>query len=299
MESHNNQKKIAVVNDLTGFGRCALTVAIPVISVMGLACCPVPTSILSNHTAFESCFIDDYTDKMERYIREWEKLGLKFNGIYTGFLGSEAQIDIMRHFFKTFSSEDTVLVIDPVMGDHGRTYRTYTQPMCQAMKKLVTLGNIITPNVTEACILTDTPYQEVWTEQELYALASKLLSMGPEKAVITGAVVGSHGFGVKAPEANAGDGVYGNYCMDARGGQLITYTLAGASRCGTRDLFASIIAADAVNGVSLDVSVKKAADFVAKAIRLSAQMEIPSTDGVSFEPLLWELAVKDGGEGAE
>ena len=79
-ESHNNQKKIAVINDLTGFGRCALTVAIPVISVMGLACCPVPTSILSNHTAFKSCFIDDYTPKMDAYIREWEKLDLKFNG---------------------------------------------------------------------------------------------------------------------------------------------------------------------------------------------------------------------------
>ena len=85
MESHNNQKKMAVINDLTGFGRCALTVVIPVISVMGLGCCPVPTSILSNHTAFPSCFIDDYTDKLEPYLAEWEKLGLKFDGIYTGF----------------------------------------------------------------------------------------------------------------------------------------------------------------------------------------------------------------------
>ena len=130
----------------------------------GLACCPVPTSILSNHTAFASCFIDDYTDKMEPYIREWGKLGLKFDGIYTGFLGSEAQMDIVRRFFEDFSSKDTQIIIDPVMGDNGRTYRTYTAPMCRAMKELVTAGNIITPNVTEACILTDTPWQQSWNE---------------------------------------------------------------------------------------------------------------------------------------
>ncbi|HIQ98479.1 MAG TPA: pyridoxamine kinase [Candidatus Scybalocola faecavium] len=299
-ESHNNQKKIAVINDLTGFGRCALTVAIPVISVMGLACCPVPTSILSNHTAFKSCFIDDYTPKMDAYIREWEKLDLKFNGIYSGFLGSQEQMDIVRRFFSTFSSKDTVILIDPVMGDNGKPYRTYTASMCQAMKKLVALGNLITPNVTEACILTDTPYKPRWTCRELKVLSEKLLEMGPKKVVITGAAVEDDGslgqeLGGQAIDGRRGElsekmEIYGNYCMDEKGGRLIPFTSAGPSRCGTGDLFASIIAADAVNGISLDVSVKKAADFVAKAIRLSSQMKIPPTDGVSFEPLLGELS---------
>lgn len=275
MVSHNNQKKVAVISDLTGFGRCALTVSIPVISVMGLACCPVPTSILSNHTAFASCFIDDYTDKMEPYIREWGKLGLKFDGIYTGFLGSEAQMDIVRRFFEDFSSKDTQIIIDPVMGDNGRTYRTYTAPMCRAMKELVTAGNIITPNVTEACILTDTPWQQSWDEREIRALAGKLTAMGPEKIVITG--------------IESRDGTFTNYCMEKGAGQWLPFTSAGQSRCGTGDLFASIIAADAVKGTALAASVKKAADFVAKSIRLSASMEIPLTDGVSFEPLLRDL----------
>lgn len=284
MESHNNQKKIAVINDLTGFGRCALTVAIPVISVMGLACCPVPTSILSNHTAFPSCFIDDYTDKMEPYINEWKKLGLVFDGIYSGFLGSREQIAIVKRFFQSFRKADTQIIIDPVMGDNGKPYRTYTVDMCQAMKELVCYGSIVTPNVTEACILTDTPYKEQWSEAQLEALARKLVLMGPKKVVITG---------VEMP-----DGSIGNYCLEQPAGalseqpagRLLTIERAGKSRCGTGDLFASIIAADAVNGVALEASVRKAAAFVAKTIRAPEAEEIPLTDGVCFEYFLSELA---------
>ena len=312
MESHNNQKKIAVINDLTGFGRCALTVAVPVISVMGLACCPVPTAILSNHTAFPSSFIDDYTEKMEPYIEEWKKLGLVFDGIYSGFLGSKEQIAIVRRFFKNFSKEGTQIIIDPVMGDNGKTYRTYTPEMCQEMKKLVVLGDIVTPNVTEACILTDTPYKEHWTESGLYGLAVKLSALGPDSVIITGIELsdvsdGSH-FVSGVPHSVSGSrlsvsdgqpcaggektpgGYIGNYCFTReRGGQLIAVPCAGKSRCGTGDLFASIIAADAVNGVPLEASVKKASDFVAKSIRASNDREIPLTDGVCFEYFLGEL----------
>lgn len=275
MESHNNQKKIAVINDLTGFGRCALTVAIPVISVMGLQCCPVPTSVLSNHTAFPSCFIDDYTDKMESYINEWKKLGLVFDGIYSGFLGSKEQIDIVKDFIAGFSATGTRIIIDPVMGDHGVAYRTYTPAMCSAMKELVQYGDIITPNVTEACILTDTPYKEYWDEHELNDLASMLTRMGPKKVVITGVPVSKD--------------YIGNYCMDSSGGHMLCVKRAGKSRCGTGDLFASIIAADAVHGVLLEESVNKAAAFVAKTIEASDAMEIPVTDGVCFEYFLGEL----------
>lgn len=282
MESHNNQKKLAVINDLTGFGRCALTVSIPVISVMGIACCPVPTAILSNHTAFPSCFIEDYTKNLNPYINEWEKLGLVFNGIYSGFLGSKEQINIVRDFFQKFSDEKTVIVIDPVMGDNGKAYRTYTKDMCEAMKELIVCGHIITPNVTEACILTDTPYKDVWSEDDLYELCRKLTKAGPEKIVITGV------------EMKNGD--IGNYCMQDGSGRLISVPRAGKSRCGTGDLFASIIAADAVNGVDFEKSVEKAAKFVAKTIEASEAMQIPLTDGVCFEPYLWELRADEKGE---
>lgn len=279
MESHNNQKKIAVINDMTGFGRCALTVAIPVISVMKVQCCPVPTSILSNHTAFESCFIDDYTDKMGAYIGEWKKLGLEFSGIYSGFLGSEDQIRIVTDFFKDFKRGETQIIIDPVMGDHGKAYRTYTPKMCEAMKGLVTYGNILTPNVTEACILTDTPYKETWTFEQLCAMAQSLSAMGPEKVVITGVPRG---------------GFLGNFCYvrqaDGHGVSLLSkIKQTGRSRCGTGDLFASIIAADAVNGVPFAASVRKASKFIKACIVESEKREIPVTDGVCFEDLLYKL----------
>ena len=169
--SHNNQKKIAVINDFSGFGRCSIAVSLPIISAMKIQCCPVPTSIFSNHTGFDSYFFEDYTDKMRPYIAEWRKLDLHFNGICTGFLGSEAQIGIVGDFLQEFGGEGTIVLIDPVMGDYGKPYPTYTMEMCLEMKKLVHYADILTPNLTEACILTDTPYKEKWRVAEIEQMA--------------------------------------------------------------------------------------------------------------------------------
>ena len=190
--SHNNQKKTAVINDLSGFGRCSLTVSIPILSAMRIQCCPLPTSIFSNHTGFPSHFMTDFTDKMEPYFTEWKKLGLQFDGIASGFLGSADQIEIVQKFLKEFRTEKTVILIDPVMGDYGKAYQTYTEELCQRMKALVSYADILTPNVTEACILTDTPYQENWKQGELVQMAEQLLEQGPDKVVITGIVCGTY-----------------------------------------------------------------------------------------------------------
>lgn len=117
--SHNNQKKIAVINDMSGFGRCSIAVALPVISTLRIQCCPLPTSIFSNHTGYDSFFYRDFTENMEPYMEEWKKLNLTFNGICTGFLGSADQIQIVRHFMKLFKTKDTLAIIDPVIGDYG------------------------------------------------------------------------------------------------------------------------------------------------------------------------------------
>ena len=119
---HNHQKKIAVINDFSGFGRCSIAVALPIISMMKIQCCPVPTSIFSNHTGFDSYFFEDYTDRMQPYINEWKKLGLQFSGIMSGFLGSKEQIQIVLRFFREFGTKDNIIVVDPVMGDYGKTY---------------------------------------------------------------------------------------------------------------------------------------------------------------------------------
>ena len=273
--NHNHQKKIAVINDFSGFGRCSIAVALPIISAMGIQCCPLPTSIFSNHTGFESFFFEDYTSRMQPYFEEWKKLGLQFSGISTGFLGSKEQIQIVLQFFKDFGTEDNVIVVDPVMGDYGKTYSTYTPEMCEEMKKLVSYADILTPNLTEACILTDTPYHEKWSMKEVGALAEKLSGMGPEKVVITGIIQGEF---------------IANYCYEKdQPGKIRRTHKVGTQRSGTGDIFAAIIAADAVNGVPFQDSVRKASLFIKKCIEKSIEMDLPLTDGVCFEEVLHKL----------
>lgn len=274
-ENHNNQKKIAVINDFSGFGRCSIAVALPIISAMRIQCCPVPTSIFSNHTGFKSYFFEDYTDRMERYIDEWKKLGLRFSGISTGFMGSVDQIRIVTDFFKYFADEDTTVIVDPVMGDYGKAYPTYTKEMCMEMKKLVSYADIITPNLTEACILADEDYHDKRKIRDLEKLALKLSDMGPEKVVITGIIQG--GFIV-------------NYCYEkGQPGRMRKVHRVGEQRSGTGDIFASIIAADAVNGVPFYDSVRKASLFIKKCIERSIELDLPLTDGVCFEEVLHKL----------
>lgn len=271
--NHNRQKKIAVINDISGFGRCSVAVAMPIISMMKIQCCPVPTSIFSNHTGFPQFFFEDYTEKMQEYIDNWKKLGLEFEGITSGFLGSEQQIEIVRKFIHDFRTQRTTVVIDPVMGDYGKLYPTYTDGMCQAMKALLRDADILTPNLTEACILTDTPYHDgSWRIVELKALAQKLSKEGPEKVVITG---------IRQKEFVA-NLVYQKGCRT----RILRTHRVGTERSGTGDVFSSIIAADAVNGVPFDTSVKKASNFVKKCIIRSEELGIPRTDGVCFEELL-------------
>lgn len=249
--SHNNQKKIALINDFTGFGRCSIAVELPIISTLKVQCCPLPTSIFSNHTGFDSYFFDDYTDRMERYVEEWKKLDLSFNGICSGFLGSARQISIVKDFIKEFKTDDTIVVVDPVMGDYGKIYSTYTDEMCGLMKELVAGADIITPNITESCILTGTPYSDMLYEKDIVELAEKLSMMGPEKVVITGIVQGTF---------------ISNYCYErekeGKKGYFVKALKIGAQRSGTGDIFTSIIAADAVNGVDFHKSVKKASSFI-------------------------------------
>ncbi|MCD2492374.1 pyridoxamine kinase [Lacrimispora sp. NSJ-141] len=274
--SHNNQKKIAVINDMSGFGRCSIAVAMPIISVMKIQCCPVPTSIFSNHTGFPEYFFEDYTEKMPEYIANWRKLGLEFEGISSGFLGSRAQIDIVRKFIRDFRTERTTVIIDPVMGDYGKPYPTYTDEMCQEMKRLVEYADILTPNLTEACILTDTPYSEGrWSIKDIVSIAEKIKEKGPGKIVITG--------------IRQGDFVANLVYEDGCEPRILRSHRVGTERSGTGDVFAAVIAADAVNGVPFPVSVKKASDFVKKCILRSEEMKIPRTDGVCFEELLNKL----------
>lgn len=274
--NHNHQKKIALINDMTGFGRCSIAVALPVISMLRVQCCPLPTSIFSNHTGFPSFYYQDYTDHMQPSIDEWKKLDLQFAGICTGFLGSGRQIAIVADFIRDFKRPDNFVIIDPVMGDYGRPYPTYTADMCEKMKALVQYADILTPNMTEACILTDTPYEDKkWHLSEIEAMAAQLAFRGPSKVVITGITQGDY---------------IANFCYEKDKPYRVLRThRVGTSRSGTGDIFTAIIAADAVNGVPFDQSVKKASNFIKKCIQRSIELDIPLTDGVCFEEVLYTL----------
>lgn len=271
--SHNNHKKIAVINDISGFGKCSIAVALPIISHFGIQCCPLPTSIFSNHTGFDSYYYQDFTDHMELYIEQWKKLNLRFNGIASGFLGSEKQIEIVERFIQTFKDDKTTVIVDPVMGEDGRAYATYTKKMCNEMKRLASLADILTPNVTEACMLTGTEFKsDGWKRTELIELTEKLKRIGAKKIVISGIHMGDY-IGNAVYDSNTGFSVHRR-------------KRAGALRSGTGDIFAAIIAADAVNGIDFVTSVKKASGFVKDCIVETEKFDIPLTDGVCFENLL-------------
>ena len=275
---HNRQKKIALINDYSGFGRCSVAVQLPVISMLKVQCCPIPTAIFSNHTGFPEFSHQDYTAHMQTYMDMWGRLDLRFRGICTGFLGSTDQIGIVSGFICRFRDAQTTVLVDPVMGDYGSTYPTYTEEMCEGMRKLVSLADITTPNLTEACILTGTPYREKWRMKDLFALADAVADMGASRVVITGIPQGSF---------------LGNLCLDRTGDVPVRHLFkthkVGTSRSGTGDLFAAILAADAVNGVPFDRSVRKASGFVKKCILKAIELEIPVTDGVPFEEVLGHL----------
>ncbi len=270
--SHNNQRKIAVINDFCGFGRCSVSVSLPIISAMKIQCCPLPTSIFSNHTGFESFYYTDFTEHMNAYINEWEKLDLHFSGILTGFLGSQKQIEIVKGFLKKFKKDGTVTVIDPVMGDYGRLYPTYSPCLAEQMRELVPYSDILTPNLTEACILTKTAYIEKNDDCFLETICEKLSNMGPEKIVISG---------IECKDS------FKNFVYEkGKPPVKITEHKVGECRSGTGDVFSSIIAADAVNGMDFTSSVSHAATFVAKVLRRTAELNIPKTDGICFEEFL-------------
>ena len=270
--------RLAMINDIAGFGRCSTTVSLPVISVMKVQVCPVPTSVLSNHLGFPLCHFDDYTSHMRDYIKVWNELGLTFDGLYCGFLGNEEQIDIVREFVEMF--RPPLFLLDPVMGDHGRAYSSITETHVQKMKKLLPLADIITPNITEACLLTGTPWKDgEWTMQELSGLCEWLASLCLKDSVGASIVITGIRQGDSLVNFLWDDGVY----------TTVATPIAGASRPGTGDIFASILAADAVRGETLLTSVQKAANFVGLCIAGSEKAGTPVQEGVVLEKYLAAL----------
>lgn len=263
-------KKIAVINDLSGFGKCSLSVALPVISALGIEACPLPTAILSNQTGYSSFFCTDYTENMVSYIAEWKKMGAEFDGILTGYLASEKQVEIVSNFIEKFADDNTIVFVDPVMADDGVLYNTYDEQLCEKMKHLAKKANIISPNLTELCILCGADYEKISKENnidEISALTHSLLSDNLKTVIVTG---------IKNQDKIL------NIIADKNGTSLIKSQLLGGSFSGTGDIFSSIVCGAVVNGKSVCEAVRLASDFIEKSIKNTQSNKDYEPDGVNF-----------------
>ena len=272
--------RVAAIHDLSGFGRCSLTIVIPALSAMGIQCCPLPTAYLSTHTGgFEGNTFLDMTDQMAPVSAHWQSLGLRFDAIYTGFMGSREQIALSGEFIRAFRREGTIAVVDPVLGDHGRPYRTCTPEMCRGMVELAELADVITPNRTEAALLLGADYGAVRLDSEAACtLWAERLSLGGRRSVVlTGA----------SPRPDRAGAAFFDRATGKTG--LVCAPLAPGQFHGTGDLFASVLTGALVRGSSLPEAARLAADFTALAARRTAEQDIPRREGVDFEPLLGVL----------
>lgn len=277
-------KRAAVIHDLSGLGKCSLTAAIPVLSVMGVQACPVPTAVLTNQTGFDSYYCDDYTDKIDYFTEEWKKLDISFRGIYTGYLGSSAQVKKILAFCNVFKNEDTLLFVDPVMGDMGKVYDVFTPEFGAEMKHLVTHADVITPNLTECCLLTGTDYKELTSHanQEGYlaqieAMARPLLSYGIQTIIITGII---HKQTSDITER------YYNMIIEPTRCEVVSSPILGESYSGTGDLLSSVVCAGMMQGKGSAECVRLAVDFLNAALQDTANEKVPRNEGLNFEPYL-------------
>ncbi|MCX7842134.1 MAG: pyridoxamine kinase [Clostridia bacterium] len=275
--------RVAAVHDISGFGRCSLTVIIPVLSSMGIQVCPLPTAILSTHTdGYKNFFFHDFTCGMRGIAEHWKSEGIEFDCLYSGFLGSAKQIAIVSDIIHEFKSRSgTLAVVDPVMGDHGKLYKTYTREMQDKMRLLVEKADIITPNLTEACFLLGEAYTGEPLDAEVVKSYLKRLSdMGPESVVITSTLLENSCY------ANA---AY-NRRLDTY--WKISYSCIPKQYPGTGDTFTSVLVGGLLAGDSLAAAVHRATGFVEMAIRETFECGTPEREGILLEKVLGWLRQK-------
>lgn len=267
--------RVAAVHDMCGYGKCSLGVAIPVLSAGGIDVCPVPTALFSAHTKFPTFYMHDTTSMLNDYLDAWREEHVELDGIYSGFLGSAEQVDVILRLYREYP--EALRIVDPVMGDGGSKYPTYTDEMCDATRGLVEGADVLTPNLTEASILTGVAYagQDV-DKAYVQDLADKLLELGAKNVVIKGVV-------------HEGDTQIRNYLAQAScGGKIVEVAskLLPYMLHGTGDLFASALTAAIYNGRTLEEAAAFAGDVVRAAMEITRAQPDYEMRGVSFEPIL-------------
>ncbi|MBQ3202386.1 MAG: pyridoxamine kinase [Clostridia bacterium] len=273
-------QRIAAVNDLSGFGRCSLTVSIPVLSAMGFQVCPLPTAVLSAHTGYPNPLVRDFTADMEGFLNHWESLGLTFACGYTGYLGNERQADVLEPFLRRLREQGALRLVDPAMADHGKLYASCTPDLVQAMARLVALANVATPNLTEACLLTGTSYEDVIAATDCHSavekMARELLAGGCGAVVVTGVESGDIIENCVLASADAAPVWVSGHRVDRH-------------FAGTGDLFASVLCGWLLRGKGLEEAVNRTVGFVCRTTAATAEWQENGQDGIAFEPFLREL----------
>ncbi len=263
-------KRIAVINDLSGFGKCSLSVSLPILSAMGVECNPIPTAILSNQTGYHDFYSVDFTEHLTPFIDVWKRQNVNFDAILTGYLGSEKQVDIILDFIDHFGKNSLVFV-DPIMADDGVLYDTYDENLCEKVKMLTKKANIITPNLTELCILCSADYKEISQKndiEEISNLANSLLNGTTQTVVVTG-IKNNHEIT--------------NLIVDKSGTSIVNSELLNGSYSGTGDIFSSVVCGGLVNGMNVFDAVTLATDFIYCSIVNTPTKLDYEPNGVNFQ----------------
>ena len=316
---NDTQKRLILINDFTGFGRCALNVSLPTVSAFGIQGVPVPTAILSNHLGFKSYFYEDFAENLPAYLENLNALSFPFDGIYTGYLGSAKNAETVIEFVnkRKNTKNPPIIITDPVMGDNGRPYSTHTDALLKSLTRLVSISDYLTPNLTEACMLTGTEYSGNFSDQELFEIANKLMSLmiynsnkkktcnntnsagtstqadsdtktdialiSPDKDNLTPCTTYSGSKKIVITgipyENEIGNLIY----EEGKAPIILKSKIAGAARPGTGDIFASIVSSYAIMGEDFKESVCLASRFISECIRESDRLNIPPLYGVCFE----------------
>lgn len=270
-------KRIVTLQDISCVGKCALTVALPVISAMGVETAVIPTALLSAHSVFPDFTFKDLTDDIEPIAKHLKSQNITFDAIYTGYLGSIHQIDVVSHFFDEFKTPDNFIFVDPAMADQGKLYTGFDIEFAQAMTKLCRKADIIDPNMTEACLMTGIEYREDYDEKFVRQIMDKLSDLGAKTVVLTGVCLKPGETGVVGLDTKTGKTYH--YFHPHYQGQFH----------GTGDIFSSTVVGALMNGKSLDEALRIAANFTYECIRQTAEDETSSWYGVSFERALPDL----------
>lgn len=270
-------KKILTIQDISCYGKCSLTVALPIISAMGVETVILPTAVLSTHTMFQGFTVKDLMDQLEPITAHWKQEGIKFDAIYTGYLGSAEEIEIVKKIFDDFKTDDTTIFIDPVMADNGKLYPAFDEKYAKKNAELCGKADIIVPNITEACFMTDTEYKEVYDEAYVKELLDKLAKLGSKIVVLTG--------------VSLSEGKTGVYGFNSETGEYFTYQndKVDAAFHGTGDIFASVTVGALTRGLSLADAFKIAADYTANTIKVTVENPEKPWYGVDFETTIPEL----------